>query len=143
MDSYLEHLKYFYLNLVPFHAWLGMEVDVLEKDFCRVRLPFRDEFVGDPRRPALHGGVLATLADGCAGLTTMAALTQGDRCSTTDLRMDYFSPARPEDLFAEGTIRHQGKRVVTCQVSVFHEDREELAHGLAVFSVLPKERVKA
>jgi uncharacterized protein (TIGR00369 family) len=56
-------------------------------------LPVRPEFVGDPRRPALHGGVLSALIDTAGGVAAWSALGTGGSVSTVDLRVDYLQPA--------------------------------------------------
>ena len=51
---------------------------------------FKPEFIGDPNREALHGGVLSTLIDTTGGLCCWSTLRhQNDRVSTIDLRIDY------------------------------------------------------
>ncbi len=56
---------------IPFNAHLGIKVELLEKGRCRLRVPFQPHLVGDPLRPAMHGGVMSTLADAAGGLAVV------------------------------------------------------------------------
>ncbi|MEO6575732.1 MAG: hypothetical protein ABIP89_17910, partial [Polyangiaceae bacterium] len=59
---------------IPFNKYLGMKVIEIRKSFARLELPFREEFIGDPMRRALHGGVISTLADTAGGLAVWSEL---------------------------------------------------------------------
>jgi acyl-coenzyme A thioesterase PaaI-like protein len=62
---------------IPIHIFLGVKVDVLEKSFVRVTVPFRDEVVGDVRSNRWHGGMIATIMDSVgaiAGITHLPRL---------------------------------------------------------------------
>src|SRR5699024_10791659 len=47
---------------VPYAAWLDIRVEPAV-DACTYRLPFRADLVGNPRLPALHGGVVASFLE--------------------------------------------------------------------------------
>ena len=59
LDVFIQFLE----EQVAFNRYLGVQVAALTEGFARLELPFRDELVGDPFRPALHGGALSALAD--------------------------------------------------------------------------------
>jgi uncharacterized protein (TIGR00369 family) len=119
-----DELIRFFEQDIPFNAWLGMKV--VEAAAARVvlRVPFRPELVGDPSRPALHGGVLSALADTAGGLAVFAAL--GDpsrgRASTVDLRVDYLRPARLEDLACHAELVRMGNRVAVVRMTIRQGD---------------------
>lgn len=133
----LALVKEFFARQIPFNNLLGMEVDTLAPGFARVRIPFRAEFVGDPFRPALHGGVLAALLDATGGATVWTGLSMADRVSTIDLRVDYLRPGRLEPVVAEGRIRRAGNRVGVAQVVAFHPSApdDHIAEAMAVYSI--------
>ncbi|MBI5527285.1 MAG: hotdog fold thioesterase [Deltaproteobacteria bacterium] len=121
----------------PFHRLLGLKVDHLEAGLARLKLPFRPEFVGDPFRPALHGGVLSTLLDTLGGMAVFTRLRWGDRASTVDMRVDYLHPGLNEDLVAEGRVERLGNRVAVTEMRVFHPGREAepVAAGRGVYNI--------
>ena len=45
---------------LPFHKLLGIRAASVEEGRVRLFIPFREDLIGDPRRPALHGGVIST-----------------------------------------------------------------------------------
>src|SRR5438034_244532 len=78
---------------VPFNRLLGIKGESAEPGRAVLVLPVRPDFVGDFRRPALHGGVLSTVIDTAGGMAAWSALAPGETVSTVDLRVDYLEPA--------------------------------------------------
>jgi acyl-coenzyme A thioesterase PaaI-like protein len=60
-------LLQFFKDFIPFNRFLGIQMTAAEEGWVRLELPFREEFIGDASRPALHGGVISTLIDTCGG----------------------------------------------------------------------------
>jgi uncharacterized protein (TIGR00369 family) len=124
---------------IPFNTHLGMKVEELRQGFARLSLPFREEFIGDPLKRALHGGVIATLADVAGGAAVWTELDPPSRgrVSTIDLRIDYLRPGRPAPLVAEARIVRQGNRVGVVDVRLFHPDDPEqtIATGKGVYNI--------
>jgi uncharacterized protein (TIGR00369 family) len=120
---------------IPFNRYLGMRGESVEKGRCVLRLPVRPEFVGDPRRPALHGGVLSSLIDTAGGLAAWSDLSPGETVSTVDLRVDYLEPAGVHgDLRAEAELVRRGNRV--CHVRIMLWQQEKLvAEGRGVYNI--------
>lgn len=125
------------MSYIPFNQHLGLETLDVESGVARMRLPFRPEHVGDPMRPALHGGVLATLIDTCGGAAVWTLLKLTERVSTIDMRVDYLRPARPDALMAEARVTRKGRHVAVASVRVWHSDKPDslIAEGKAVYSV--------
>lgn len=96
---------------VPWHRFLGVQVEEMHRGYARLRLPYKPEFAGNVNRGALHGGVLAALADVCAIATLWTFCTPADRSSTVDLKVDYLRPAPLQDMVAEGEIRMLGNHL--------------------------------
>jgi uncharacterized protein (TIGR00369 family) len=137
-DKLLAPVKKFMEEQIPFNRMLGMQVTGLGEHWARLELPFREEFIGDPFRPALHGGVISTMLDTCGGaavFTTMQSVK--DRASTVDLRVDYLRPGRKETLVAEATIVRLGNRVAVVRLKAFHPGAEDepIATGTGVYNV--------
>ena len=119
----------------PFNRLLGMKGDTLEPGHAVIVLPVREDFVGDPRRPALHGGVISSLVDATGGAAAWSALGPGESVSTVDLRVDYLQPARVAGpLRADARLLRRGNRVCHVRVSVT-QDGVVVAEGSAVYSI--------
>jgi uncharacterized protein (TIGR00369 family) len=126
---------------IPFNRYLGVRVILVEAGFARLEVPFRDELIGDPLRPALHGGVLSALADTAGGAAVWAGIEDDRaRVSTIDLRVDYLRPAQLELVAAEATVVRLGNRVGVADVRLFHpsNERETIATGKGVYNIIKK-----
>jgi uncharacterized protein (TIGR00369 family) len=119
----------------PFNRLLGIKGESLSPGRAVVLLPVRQEHVGDPRRPALHGGVIASLIDTAAGAAAWSALQVGESCSTVDLMVDFLEPGRlAGPLRAEAELVRKGNRVCHVRVRVTQDDRL-VAEGRAIFNI--------
>ncbi|MBW2525021.1 MAG: PaaI family thioesterase [Deltaproteobacteria bacterium] len=121
-----------------------MRVGALREGFIRLELPWRDVFTGDPMRPAMHGGVISTLADTAGGMAVWTAVPdEMARVSTIDLRVDYLLPGAAEDLIAEATVVRVGNRVGVADMRVFHPagDEEPIATAKGVYAIRPSKAV--
>jgi len=120
---------------VPFNKLLGIRGEQVEAGHAILVLPVRPELVGDPSRPALHGGVLSTLIDTAGGAAAWSALAAGESVSTVDLRVDYLEPAvLGAPLRAEAHLIRKGNRV--CHVKVaLTQDGTLVAEGRGVYNI--------
>ena len=122
-------------DVVPFNRHLGIRGESASEGRCVLRLPVRAELVGDPRRPALHGGVISSLMDTAGGVAAWSALGEDETVSTVDLSVDYLEPAgMQDDLRAEAVLLRKGNRVCHVRVSVT-QGAVLVAEGRAVYNV--------
>lgn len=130
-------IQSFFEEKIAFDRYLGMRVLDVRRGEVEFLLPYREEFLGDPFRPALHGGVVATLIDAAAGAAALSTLPFGSLCSTLDMRVDYLLPGRPEELRAQAKVIRSGNSVAVVNVEVTQAS-DLIATGRAVFSLKPK-----
>jgi uncharacterized protein (TIGR00369 family) len=138
----LSVLKQVAEEFIPFTKMLGVLATRVEKGRVCLEIPFRSELVGDPMKPALHGGVLSALADTAGGMAVWSAIENDSaRVSTIDLRLDYIRPAKLEQIAADATIIRVGGRVGVADVRLFHPSLEEetVATAKGVYAIkIPK-----
>ena len=135
-DVYLEKLREFFEDEIPFNAHLGMRIEELSRDFARLVVPFKPEYVGDSLRPALHGGVISTLLDTAGGIAAFTTVRPGDRLSTVDLRVDYLRPAKLHDVIAEARVIRSGNRVAVSDIVAYQDDPSAyIATGKGVYNI--------
>jgi uncharacterized protein (TIGR00369 family) len=60
-----------------------------------VKIPYREDLVGDPDTGVIAGGVVTTLLDHTSARAVAAKLTEATSIATLDLRIDYMRPAKP------------------------------------------------
>ena len=122
---------------IPFNVFLGIRVKEIARGRVKLFLPFRKEWIGDIRRPAIHGGVISTLMDTAGGAAAWTELNRGDRLSTVDLLVDFLVPAGEAPLEAEAEVVRIGNRVAVTQIVVRQQNRKEIvAKGRAVYNIV-------
>lgn len=133
----VDEIRKFMNEQIPFNRLLGVQATELSEGFARLEIPFRKELIGDPFRPAIHGGVLSTLLDACGGAAAFTLITPPDTLSTIDLRVDYLRPGELKTLICESRVTRMGNRVASVDGKIFHPDSPEklVATGKGVYNV--------
>jgi len=127
---------------VPFNRHLGFKVLEVGEGYVKTLVPYRQEFIGDPRRPALHGGFLAAVADACGGLAVWPHFDIEDLISTVDMRVDYLRPGPEGDIIAESRVVRTGNRVSVVNTVIYAagDPGQILAEGRAVYNTRKQSR---
>ncbi|MCG2432056.1 hotdog fold thioesterase [Aequorivita xiaoshiensis] len=129
-----ELIKTTFEKSIPMHKFLGLKIELLEKDFVRISVPFRKELVGDFRNNRWHGGVIATVMDSVGGVIGAMHFTSlQDKISTIDLRVDYLRGAEPEAIMVEGKIIRFGNRILVARMKAF-QNETLIAEGKGVYN---------
>ena len=134
----LAVLRHVIEEYIPFNKFLGVRASSLSRGRVELEIPYREELIGDPAKPALHGGVMSMLADVAGGMAIWSTLEDmNHRLSTIDLRIDYLRPGRLESLVAEGTIVRVGRSVGVADVRLFHRSApaDTVATGKGVYAI--------
>ncbi len=136
----LRPLVQFMEEGIPFNKFLGLRIVSIKPGYAVLRIPAARHLVGDPFRPAIHGGVISMLADVSGGAACFAMMkTQRDRVSTVDLRIDYLAPGIASvGLECECKVLRMGNKVAVTRMEVFSEGQYEspVATGQGVYNVL-------
>jgi uncharacterized protein (TIGR00369 family) len=125
-------------ELIPFNKFLRLRATHVEPGRVTLEIPWRDELIGDPVKPAMHGGVISTLADTAGGMAVWSAIENpASRVSTIDLRVDYLRPGRLESLAAEAEVVRLGGRVGVADIRLFHPGAPAytIATGKGVYAI--------
>jgi len=121
---------------VWFPQYLGLSVEEVRLDYCRMRLTFRPELL--QAGGVMHGGALAALLDSALVPAIGGPLADGSQFSTVDLHVQYLRPVRNEDVIAEGWVVRRGKRIVFGQSEARGADSGEVAAtALLTYNVRP------
>ncbi len=106
------------------HA-LGFLYDGLDGDRVRIRVPWREDLVGDPDTGVLSGGLVSTLLDHVGGLAVWVALGKFETIATLDLRVDYMRAAEAKrDLIAEARCYRLTRSVAFIRAWAFEDSPE-------------------
>ncbi|HVY02930.1 MAG TPA: PaaI family thioesterase [Caulobacterales bacterium] len=90
---------------VPHSAALGLEIGDPQPGRGVMRVPWREDLVGDPHTGALAGGVVTALLDHVCGYGVRAAIPDMNfPIATLDLRIDYMRASKKG--FAVTAVAH-------------------------------------
>lgn len=124
---------------IPIHKFLNIEVLEIRKGYTKIKVPFREEIIGDIRLRRWHGGIIATIMDSAGGIVGLTYLTSmEDRLSTIDLRIDYLKGAADRAIIVEGELVRLGNRILVTRMKAWMEDNEEelIAEGKGVYNFI-------
>lgn len=123
---------------VPYIQYLGVQFDRRGDELTAV-LPYRDNLIGNPMLPAIHGGATAAFLEitSIIGLTwsTLWAdmedgtLQDGDlppMPKTIDFTVDYLRTGLPRDAYARARVNRSGRRYASVHVEAWQDNRERL-----------------
>ncbi|CAH0120008.1 MULTISPECIES: PaaI family thioesterase [unclassified Paenibacillus] len=120
------------LNRPRYHQFLGLELVEAKEGYIKLRLPFREQFLGDESGTYIHGGILASLIDIAGDFALITLHNRG--LPTVDLRIDYLRPARKEDLYAIATVVKNGRSLGIADIAVENVEGKQIAVGRGLYS---------
>jgi uncharacterized protein (TIGR00369 family) len=121
-------------DTVIFPSLLGLVVEEVRVDYCRMRMPFRTELLQGGG--VVHGGAIASLLDAVLVPAVGSTLDRGARYSTVDLHVQYLGAVKGDDLVAEGWVTRRGRTVVFCESEARNVRTGAIvARGIATYNV--------
>ena len=136
-DKFLEELKNLQ-NESPYYRLLGMRVEEIGDGHARLALRFRDELCG--RRGVMHGGALASLADGAMAIAILSKLGPGIDTASIEFKINYIAPATSGEVVADGRAIHVGRTIAVAESDVRLLDGKLVARCLGTYIVLRREK---
>jgi uncharacterized protein (TIGR00369 family) len=132
-----ELLKQFFQEAIPFNKHLGLQIEKFERGSAIISVEMRKEFIGDPMKQILHGGVISSMIDVTGGATGFSVLDWPRETSlnTIDMRIDYVRMGKGEKFFCEGSIIRKGNRIVVTRCDLKNEEGTLIALGTATYNI--------
>ena len=119
-----------------FPSHVGVVVEEVRLDYCRMRLPFRPEL--EQPMGLVHGGAIATLIDVVVVPAIGSRLESDTGYSTVDLHIQYLSALVQDDAVAEGWVVRRGRSIMFCRAEVFAGSSGRLlATGSLTYAMSP------
>ncbi|MDQ8029296.1 MAG: PaaI family thioesterase [Brevundimonas sp.] len=107
------------------HA-LGFAFDGVAGDRVRLKVPWREDLVGDPETEVLAGGLVTALLDHAGGMAVWIGLDRFEPIATLDLRVDYMRAARARSgLIAEARCYRLTRSIAFVRAWAFEDDIED------------------
>lgn len=96
-----------------FPGLVGLQIEEMRTDYCRMRLPFRPEL--EQPNGVVHGGALATLIDTVVVPAIGSAYGPEVQYVTVSMNINYLGAVVQDDAVAEGWVTKRGRTMVFCQ----------------------------
>lgn len=109
------------LRKIPYAQFMGFSVQRDGSDAV-VRMPFRDNLVGNAALRAVHGGALGALMEFAAICQLMTVADSAIVPKTVNITVEYLRGAQPVDTFARATVTRHGRRVANVRVLAYQDD---------------------
>ncbi|MFP5441451.1 MAG: PaaI family thioesterase [Gammaproteobacteria bacterium] len=122
------------VEAIPYARFIGMRCEVEADGSLLFRLPAKQENIGNPTLPALHGGAIGGFMEHSALVYLLATMDQPRMPKTIDLSIDYLRAGHYRDCWASCTVTRQGRRVANVTISCWQDDRAApITHARAHF----------
>jgi uncharacterized protein (TIGR00369 family) len=107
----------------PFIAHLGIELSDLGPGWCEARLDLEPWHLQQTR--VAHAGVVATLADHCAGAAASTLLAEGEHVVSVEYKINLLRGARGERLHCRAEVLKRGQTLTVVESVVYSETRSK------------------
>jgi uncharacterized protein (TIGR00369 family) len=125
------------LELMPFAATIGVELDSASSSEVRGRLPWSPERC--TAGGILHGGALMALADSLGGVCAFLNLPEGAQTATMTSNTSFLRGARG-DVTAVARPLHAGRTVIVVQTDLHDGDGRLIAQVTQTQAVLNQQK---
>ncbi len=112
------------LESVPYATWIGLRCDQFGDDLI-FRLPIKEQNLGNPILPAIHGGVLGGFMELSAEIYLMLAQETLRMPRIVDFSLDYLRAGLNRETYAECHLTRQGNRVANVSVTAWQKSRSK------------------
>lgn len=134
---------------VPYIQFMGIQFERRGDELTGI-LPFKDDLIGNPILPAIHGGATAAFLEVTAIITLSWSMIWNDLESgalpdlttetlprlpkTIDFSVDYLRSGLPRDAYARARINRSGRRYASVHVEGWQDNRDRMfAQGTGHF----------
>ncbi len=112
------------LESIPYARFIGLECDRFGDDLI-FRLPRKEQNLGNPILPAIHGGVIGGFMELSAVIYLMMAQDALRMPRIVDFSLDYLRAGLDRETFAECQLTRQGNRVANVMITAWQKSRSQ------------------
>ena len=117
-----------------FEFQLGLIVSRRHADGVTCRLPLHPGLFNS--EGAVHGGIIATVADEVSWHAILHQLGSPAKMTTAELKVNYLRPIAGQSLTARGIVLKLGRMLMVTRVDIFDEQRKLAAHATVTYARL-------
>jgi len=122
------------VDAAPIYQLLQIHLEHIDTGFARFRMPFRKELT--QAYGVVHGGLIATLADTAVAFAVMTLIQPGEKVTTAEFKINFFSAVTGGEMFGEARAVYTGKRLVVADMEVKKENGQLIARGMATYAII-------
>lgn len=132
----------------PFIDYLGLQFERLETGEVLVKLPMREDLIGNLETDTMHGGAISAMLDITGGLVVFQKLRKDmeglsleeqtkrlSKVKTIDMRIDYLRPPKGKEFIASANILRRGSKVAVTRMELHNDLDELIAVGTGTYIV--------
>lgn len=112
---------------------IGLEFTELEPGFCRTELTVKESHLNP--YGTLHGGVVYALADTAMGGALSTLLSERERCSTIEIKINYLRPVQGGRLVCETRVLQKTKNIAFLESEVKDGENALVATASGTFMI--------
>jgi uncharacterized protein (TIGR00369 family) len=113
----------------------GFELVEAQRGRVAIRMAVRE--LHQQIQGAVHGGVLAALADTAGGLAAFVASPPGTRVVTIELKINFLESVERGSVTADGRVIRQGRNIIVVDCDVTDDRARLVAKALMTLAVIP------
>ena len=112
------------LESIPYARFIGLTCDRFGDDLI-FRLPRKEQNLGNPILPAIHGGVIGGFMELSAAIYLMMSQDNLRMPKIVDFSLDYLRAGLDRETFAECRLTRQGNRVANVMITAWQKSRSQ------------------
>lgn len=112
------------LESIPYARFIGLECNRFGDDLI-FRLPRKEQNLGNPILPAIHGGVIGGFMELSAIIYLIMAQDALRMPRIVDFSLDYLRAGLDRETFAECQLTRQGNRVANVMITAWQKSRSQ------------------
>jgi uncharacterized protein (TIGR00369 family) len=128
------------VEAAPIYQLLQISLEEIDGGFARFRMPFRKELT--QAYAVVHGGAIALLADTAVAFACMTLIHPGQKVTTAEFKINFFSAVRGGEMFGEARAVYSGKRLIVADMQVKTEEGILIAKGMATYAIIGNPKKK-
>jgi uncharacterized protein (TIGR00369 family) len=128
------------VEAAPIYQFLQISLEEIDAGFARFRMPFRKELT--QAYAVVHGGAIALLADTAVAFACMTLIHPGQKVTTAEFKINFFSAVRSGEMFGEARAVYSGKRLIVADMQVKTEEGILIAKGMATYAIIGTPKTK-
>jgi uncharacterized protein (TIGR00369 family) len=122
----------------PFYRLLNMKIEEVRDNCARLSIKLEEKHI--QFQGAVHGGVIASLADSAAAWAIYGSNNLKGTPVTLEMKINFLKPVKSGKLIAEARNVHKGSRIFVSDIDVKNEKGDLIAKSLVTYYLLKENK---